>query len=203
RSRRRAALHSTHRQRQRPSCASGAVGHSQRRLRVSQVQEAVRPGTEVPENLRLFAHALVESAAATLAAALGRPISTNTPTIAQVRADDLLEGTPLPWVVAEIPYQRGLNGRHWLVLSEAAAQALRGGEAGGGELDATALASVKTAIDQIFTAAGPAPVPRFAKPVAFCPAMLSLVNDPAQPPRPLGAARPAGALRGAAAARAR
>ena len=152
---------------------------------MSQGQEGAPAGADVPENLRVFAHAITESAGLTLATALDRAVNVDTPTVSRATADDVLASAPLPWVVAEIPYQRGLRGRHWMVLTMPTVHALRGADAAGGELDAAALAAVKETIDQLFGAAGPALMPLFAKSIAFGPATISLVKDRAQLPGPL------------------
>lgn len=152
---------------------------------MSQELEEARTGADVPENLRVFAQAIAESAGPTLATVLNRAVNVDTPAVSLATADDVLASAPLPWVVAEIPYQRGLHGRHWLILTMPTAHALRGTDGAGGDLDASAMAAVKESIDQLFGAAGPALMPLFAKSVSFGPAALSLVKDRTHLPGPL------------------
>jgi len=157
---------------------------------VSQGQEPARAGADIPENLRVFAQAFAESAGPTLAAVLNRQVTTQTPTVVRAGADDVLATTPLPWVVAEVPYQRGLGGRHWMILSTPTAHALRGGDGNSGEFDVPAQAAIKETVDQLFTAAGPVLMPLFARSIAFGPAAISIVKDRGQLPGPLASADP-------------
>jgi len=55
----------------------------------------------------------------------GEPaVAVETPTVSRATATELLTSDPLPWVVAEVPYQRGVTGRHWLIVTAASAHAL-------------------------------------------------------------------------------
>ena len=81
------------------------------------VPGAARDGGDVPENLRVFAGAIIDSAGPTLATVLNRAVALETPTVSRATVNELLTSDPLPWVVAEVPYQRGLTGRHWLIVT--------------------------------------------------------------------------------------
>jgi len=150
------------------------------------VPGAARDGGDVPENLRVFAGAIIDSAGPTLATVLNRAVALETPTVSRATVNELLTSDPLPWVVAEVPYQRGLTGRHWLIVTAPSAHALAslGPVSGDGraELDPGGLAAIRDVVDRIFGAAGPTLMPLFARAVAFGPAVVSYVQDRARLP---------------------
>ena len=53
------------------------------------VPGAARAGGDVPENLRVFASALVDSAGPTLATVLNRAVAVETPTVSRATANEL------------------------------------------------------------------------------------------------------------------
>ena len=88
---------------------------------------------------------------------------------------------PLPWVVVEAAYQRGMTGAHWLLFSQANAVALgqtaAGGVEGEGELQAANQEAIRDAINQMLASAGPALMPLFGRSVSFAPVTVHVIED--------------------------
>lgn len=139
-------------------------------------------GREVPGNLEVFAAGFFEGAGSALTTVLNRTVSVSVVEIVSLSPAELLAATPLPWVLVEAPYQRGISGTHWIVFGTASARAFRepltGDEAGpGGEILPAAQESMRDTFNQILAAAGPPLMPLFGRSVAFAPVTIHVVED--------------------------
>jgi flagellar motor switch protein FliN/FliY len=138
----------------------------------------------------VFAAGFFESAGAVLSAALNRRAAVEVADVETTTVSALLEARPLPWLLLEAPYARGLSGTHWLALS--LPEALRFGEALlGGQEQPTALSegqseAIRDAVNQMLAAAGPALMPLLGRSVAFGAATVRVAE--AEVPAELGAA---------------
>lgn len=133
------------------------------------------------DNLRAFATALFEGAAPVLGAALHRAVTARLGEPLAATPAELAAGAPLPWLLVEAPYQRGLEGRHWLLLDRTAAaalgRALTGQPDGEGEIAPAAGEAVREVVGRMLRAAGPALGPLFARPVAFAAPAVHVVTE--------------------------
>jgi flagellar motor switch protein FliN len=116
---------------------------------------------------------------------LNRPISVAVLGIEGATAADLLNRVPLPWVLLEVNYARGLAGGHWLILGKSGAlmlgHAMVGAE-GAGEGEALELHSsheeaIRETVNQILGAASSALMPLILRSVGYQPVTLRVVED--------------------------
>lgn len=152
-------------------------------------------GQEPPENLAVFAEGFFEGAGPALTTVLNRKVTVRVLGLARVAPADLQLESPLPWVLVEASYQRGMTGTHWLVLSRGAALTL--GRALVGETDGDSLdllpsheEAIRDCVNQMLVSAGPTLMPLFTRSVAFAPVVVQPVDDPDALPEELGPKAP-------------
>jgi flagellar motor switch protein FliN/FliY len=144
-------------------------------------------GIAPPERISQFGHAFFEGAEPVLTTMLNRPTSVAVLGIEDVTAADLVTRGPLPWVLVELPYARGLNGGHWLILSKSGALIL--GHALVGDAEGEALEvqpshveAIQETLNQILGAASTALMPLIQRSLGFGPAALHVVEDTGELP---------------------
>jgi flagellar motor switch protein FliN/FliY len=150
-------------------------------------------GEAVPANLETFASGFFEGAASALTTVLNRKVTIHPLGVRSTTAAELLATTPLPWLLIEVTYQRGLTGTHWLLLPVASVLSLGGlliGDREGeeGEISAAHREAIRDAANQMLAAAGPSLMPLFARSVSFAPARVKLVEGGDALPPELGPA---------------
>jgi flagellar motor switch protein FliN/FliY len=136
----------------------------------------------VPETLRRFAAAFFEAAGPALTTLTNRSVSVSVVELAATTAADLVARLPLPWVVLEGRYGRGLEGSHHLLLPVASALVLAHAlnpDPPGEDLDLSAdhLDAVRETGNHLFGAAASSLGPLIARSVAFEPVGLAVVED--------------------------
>jgi flagellar motor switch protein FliN len=157
-----------------------------------------------PDNLALFAAGFFEGVGPALTTVLSRNVPVQFVDVRTTAPAELAGRLPLPWILIEVTYQRGLRGTHWLVLSHAhglaLAQALAGAEDDPAEEMLPAhQEAIRDAINQILAASGPTLMPLVARSVVFAPVTVHLVEDRDVLPPELGPqAEPLWLARGAA-----
>ena len=77
-------------------------------------------GAPPTERLASFAAKFFEGAGPTMTTMMNRPIAVGVLGMDDVTTAELLRQVPLPWVLVEIRYARGLSGAHWLILGQPA-----------------------------------------------------------------------------------
>jgi flagellar motor switch protein FliN/FliY len=138
----------------------------------------------------VFAAGFFESAGAVLTGALNQRTAVEVVGVETTTVAALMKARPLPWVLVEAPYARGLSGAHWLALP--LAEALHFGEALlGGQEQPTALSeghreAIRDAVTQMLASAGPALMPLPGRSVAFGAATVRTAETEA--PAELGTA---------------
>jgi flagellar motor switch protein FliN/FliY len=139
-------------------------------------------GTAPPDRIGLFARAFFEGAGPALTTMLNRPISVAVLGVEDVTAADLQNRMPLPWVLLEVRYSRGLSGGHWLILGKSGALML--GHAMAGEDDGEAMElqpsheeAIRETVNQILGAASSALMPLVQRSVSYEAATLQVVED--------------------------
>ena len=139
-------------------------------------------GSAPPDRIGLFAHAFFEGAGPALTTMLNRPISVAVLGVEDVTAADLQNRMPLPWVLLEVRYSRGLSGGHWLILGKSGALML--GHAMAGEDDGEAMElqpsheeAIRETVNQILGAASSALMPLVQRSVSYEAATLQVVED--------------------------
>jgi flagellar motor switch protein FliN/FliY len=132
------------------------------------------------DTFEIFAAGFFENAGSALTTALNQRTTVEVVGVETRAVDALTEGRPLPWVLVEAPYTRGLSGTHWLALTMADAQrlaeALLGGHDEPGELRDGHLEAIRDAVNQMLAAAGPALMPLIGRSVAYGPAKVRVVE---------------------------
>jgi flagellar motor switch protein FliN/FliY len=149
------------------------------------------PAAAPPENLAVFAEGFFEGAGPALTTVLNRKTAVGVLGLTKVAPADLLAESPLPWVLVEVSYQRGIRGTHWLVLSRATDLTL--GRALVGETDGDSVEllpshqeAIRDCVNQMLVSAGPALMPLFTRSVSFTSATVHAVDDPDALPEELG-----------------
>lgn len=152
-------------------------------------------GQEPPENLAVFAEGFFEGAGPALTTVLNRKVTVRVLGVERIAPADLLAQAPLPWVLVEATYQRGMTGTHWLILSRAAALTL--GRALVGESDGDSLdllpgheEAIRDSVNQVLVSTGPALMPLFTRSVAFAPVKVQPIDDADALPEELGPKAP-------------
>jgi flagellar motor switch protein FliN/FliY len=133
------------------------------------------------ENLESFASGFFEGAGPALTTVLNRKVTVSVLEVVQAKPADLLARMPLPWVVVEATYQRGMSGVHWLLFSQPNAVALGqdapGGVEGDGELRPAHQEAIRDAINQMLASAGPALMPLFGRSLSFAPVAVHVIEE--------------------------
>jgi len=143
------------------------------------VTQAPKPADAV----RAFAHAFFEGAGPALTTLLSRSV-----TIGDVNADalkptEILAQSPLPWVLVECQYSRGVAGKHWIVMPLTQAAQLgtilaeEQGETLPGDLSPAQIDAVTETINLLLSGAAATLMPLLARSVAFSTPALSVVTD--------------------------
>ena len=133
------------------------------------------------ENLESFASGFFEGAGPALTTVLNRKVTVRVIEVVQAKPSDLLARMPLPWVVVEATYQRGMSGVHWLLFSQPSAVAL--GQTGGGvverdgEFQPAHQEAIRDAINQMLASAGPALMPLFGRSLSFAPVAVHVIEE--------------------------
>jgi len=140
-----------------------------------------------PDRIGLFGHAFFEGAEPVLTTMLNRPTSVSVLGIEDVTSTDLLARAPLPWVLVELPYTRGLTGGHWLILTKSGALILGHALAGDGagealELQSSHVEAIQETFNQILGAASTSLMPLIQRSIGFGPAALHVVEDTGELP---------------------
>ena len=138
--------------------------------------------TPPSERLASFAAKFFEGAGPTMTTMMNRPIVVGVLGIDDVTPAELIRQVPLPWVLVEIRYARGLSGAHWLILGHAGALLL--GHALAGDEGAEALEflpsheeAIGETVNQILGAASSAIAPMIGRSLSFEPVKLHMVDD--------------------------
>lgn len=133
------------------------------------------------ENLESFASGFFEGAGPALTTVLNRKVTVSVVEVVQAKPAELLARMPLPWVVVEATYQRGMSGVHWLLFSQQNALALgqttTGNVDGEGELQTAHQEAIRDAINQMLASAGPALMPLFGRSVSYAPVTVHVIED--------------------------
>ncbi len=145
----------------------------------------------VPDNLELFAGGFFEGAGPSLTTVLNRKVTVRVTGIRAMSSAELVAATPLPWVIVEATYQRGLAGTHWIVLPVKSALALGRAVTGDEDDDSEILPGhqevIRNTINQILVSTGPTLMPLFARSISFIPVTVHVVEDVDALPREVGA----------------
>ena len=138
--------------------------------------------TPPAERLASFAAKFFEGAGPTMTTMMNRPITVGVLGIDDVTTAELIRQIPLPWVLVEIRYGRGLSGAHWLILGQAGALLL--GHALAGDEGPEALEflpsheeAIGETVNQILGAASSAVAPMLGRSISFEPVKLHMVDD--------------------------
>ena len=139
-------------------------------------------GTAPPDRVSLFAEAFFEGAGPALTTMLNRPISVAVLGVQDVTAAELQNRMPLPWVLLEVRYSRGLSGGHWLILGKSGALMLGHAMAGEGDGEAMELQpsheeAIRETANQVLGAASSALMPLIQRSISYEPATLQVVED--------------------------
>jgi len=139
-------------------------------------------GTAPPDRVSLFAEAFFEGAGPALTTMLNRPISVAVLGVQDVTAAELQNRMPLPWVLLEVRYSRGLSGGHWLILGKSGALMLGHAMAGEGDGEALELQpsheeAIRETANQVLGAASSALMPLIQRSISYEPATLQVVED--------------------------
>jgi len=149
-------------------------------------------GVAPPEYLSGFAARFFDGAGPTMTTMMNRPIAVSVLGMDDVATAELSRRVPLPWVLVELRYARGLNGTHWLILGYSGALIL--GHALAGEEVAEVLEllpsheeGIGETVNQIVGAAATALQPMLGRSIGFDPVSLHMVDDAASLPPELSA----------------
>jgi flagellar motor switch protein FliN/FliY len=128
------------------------------------------------DSFGLFATGFFEATGPALTTVLNRRATAEVVAVETLTLDALCKTRPLPWVLVEIPFARGLSGTQWLVLGLADAvrfgEVLLGGQDEAAELNDGHLGAIRDAVNQMLASAGPALMPLFARSIAYGPATV-------------------------------
>ena len=134
------------------------------------------------ESLSKFVQAFFEGAGPTLTTLLNRPVSIAVREVVQLSGKEVAGRIPMPCVLLEARYQRGLQGGHWLSLGLPGALLI--GHALAGEAEGEALEftpadadAVGEVANQLLGAAASALKPLLTRSVAFDPVSLTVAED--------------------------
>jgi flagellar motor switch protein FliN/FliY len=129
------------------------------------------------ENLDLFGGAFFEAAGRALTTALNRPLSVQVFEATPMALHEILADMDPPRVFAEVTYQRGMTGTHWIIVSRRNALALAG-EAGPDvvEVEGRHAEAIRDTVNQLLHAAAPPLMPLFARSVSYAPVTVHVVG---------------------------
>ena len=139
--------------------------------------------TPPSERLASFAAKFFEGAGPTMTTMMNRPMVVGVLGIDDVTTAELIRQVPLPWVLVEIRYARGLTGAHWLILGQAGAlllgHALAGDDEGVEALEflPSHEEAIGETVNQILGAASSAIAPMLGRSLGFDPVKLHMVDD--------------------------
>jgi len=160
----------------------------------SPAEQPGEKGSAPPDRIGQFAQGFFEGAGPALTTMLNRPISVSLLGLENVPSAELLARAPLPWVLLELRYARGLTGGHHLIFGKSGALILGRALAGEGDADAGALEwsaahddAVRETVNQILGAASTALMPFIRRSISFEPITSQIVEDPATLPPELSA----------------
>jgi len=140
---------------------------------------ATAPGAGA-DTFGLFASGFFEAAGPALTTVLNRRASVEVVGVEAHTVATLTSARPLPWVIVDVPYARGLSGAHWLALNayEALqfAQMLLGTHEEVAELSEGHMTAIRDAMNQMLASVGPALMPFFARSVAFGPSRVRIAE---------------------------
>ena len=152
-------------------------------------------GIAPPDRISQFGQAFFEGAAPVLTTMLNRPTEVSLLGIEDTTTAELRTRLPLPWVLLELPYARGLTGGHWLILGKSSAlilgHALVGeGKGEGGEaleLQPGHVEAMQQTLNQILGSASAALMPMIQRSIGFGAATLHMIEDSDEVPSDLSA----------------
>jgi flagellar motor switch protein FliN len=134
------------------------------------------------ERLASFAARFFEGAGPAMTTMMNRPIAVGVLGMDDMTTAELIRRVPLPWVLIEIRYARGLTGVHWLILGQPGALMLGHGLAGDEGAEALELLpsheeAIGETVNQILGAASSALSPMLGRSISFEPVTLHMVDD--------------------------
>jgi flagellar motor switch protein FliN/FliY len=137
--------------------------------------------TVAADSFGLFATGFFEATGPALTTVLNRRATAEVVSVETLTLDALCKARPLPWVLVEVPYTRGLSGTQWLVLGLVDAvrfgEVLLGGDDEATELSDGHLGAIRDAANQMLASAGPALMPLFARSIAYGPATVRAADS--------------------------
>jgi flagellar motor switch protein FliN/FliY len=141
----------------------------------------------VPDYLEAFARHFFEGVGPVVTTITNRAIEVTVVGVEEVNPAELQQRMPLPWVLAEATYTRGLSGGHWVILGWTGA--ILFGHALAGEENEEALEFLpeyeevlRELVNQILSAASGSLMPMIARSIGFAPVTLQMVEDVAALP---------------------
>jgi len=163
-------------------------GFSPHRRAERSTDEGVAP----PERISTFAQGFFEGAGPVLTTMMNRPISVTVLGVENLTPTELLRQVPLPWVLLELRYARGLTGTHWFILGRSGALIL--GHALAGEEEGEALEflpsheeAIRETVNQILGSAAASLMALITRSISFEPVTLQVVEDATALPPELSA----------------
>lgn len=149
---------------------------------LKRAQASVDAGTAPPERIGMFAEGFFEGAGPALTTMMNRPVEVTVLGVEDVTVAELPRRVPLPCVLAEVRYARGLSGGHWLALGRSGAlilgHALAGDEGAEPlELSPSHEDAITETVNQILGAASSALLPLLGRSVSFEPVTLHVIDD--------------------------
>jgi flagellar motor switch protein FliN/FliY len=140
-----------------------------------------------PERITAFAQQFFDGAGPVLTTMMNRAIEVTMVGVDDVTPAQLLREVPLPWVLIEASYARGLAGGHWLIVGRPGALVV--GQVLTGDEDAEALdltpaheEAIRETADQLLSAAASSLAPLIGRSLSFAPAAVTQIDDPAAVP---------------------
>jgi flagellar motor switch protein FliN/FliY len=149
-------------------------------------------GTAPPDRISQFGQAFFQGMGPVLTTMLNRPTSVAVLGIEDTTTADLLTRVPLPWVLLELPYARGLSGGHWLILGKSSGLILGHALAGDGagealELQPSHVEAIQDTLNQVLGSVSTALMPVVERSIGFGPVTLHLIEDTGEVPSDLSA----------------
>jgi flagellar motor switch protein FliN/FliY len=136
----------------------------------------------VPERLEAFARDFFGGVGPVVTTMTNRPIEVTVLGVEEMNPPELLRRMPLPWVLADATYARGLTGGHWLILGWTGA--ILFGHALAGEENEEALEFLpayeevlRELLNQVLSAASASLMPLITRSIGFEPVTLSMIED--------------------------
>lgn len=129
------------------------------------------------ENLDLFGGAFFEAAGRALTTALNRPLNVQVHEAVSMALHELLADMDPPRVFAEVSYQRGMSGTHWIIVSRRNALTLAGEVSPDVvDLEGRHAEAIRDTVNQLLHAAAPPLMPLFARSVTYAPVTVHVVG---------------------------